>query len=370
MKESPAVLKFEVIKRSGDFVLDVHAECGPGITAIFGPSGSGKTTTLNCIAGLVTPDSGEVELAGRTLYSSRSRVNLPPERRRIGYVFQEGALFPHLTVGQNIRFGYDRTPRPERRLDPDHLVELLGLGPMLDRLPQSLSGGERQRVGIARALATSPQCLLLDEPLAALDVRLGGIVLAYLRRVRRELRIPMIYVSHHVSTVLALADHALLFSDGRVIKSGRPAQVVLDAVSAAATEFGFLDNVLDGRVLDPGDDLRPGRVKVGDAELVTQALAMPQNATVEIYIGAAEIILAGARPERLSARNIVEARITQVERSRGRALVTADIGVPLLVQVTQAALEELRIREGGSVFLVFKSTSIGVVEVPEGGPDR
>lgn len=361
MKESPT-LEIALRRDYDGFTLDIDVTCGPGITAIFGPSGSGKTTALNCVAGLARPSSGRIALSGKLLYSSADGVNLPPERRRIGYVFQDGALFPHLTARENVLYGYRVTPAALRRFDPDRLIDLLGIGHVADRRPASLSGGERQRVGIARALATSPSLLLLDEPLAGLDIRIGGVVLSYLRAVRAELAIPMLYVSHDVTSVMALADDAIVLTGGRVTGQGRPSKVALEAVAGMRNEGGLLENVLAGTVTDSGGEGRPGRVGVGRAELLTAELGARAGSAVTVYVGAAEIILARERPVRMSARNVIAGTIAEVRAVDGRAYVTVDIGVHVISEVTEAAVSELELAPGVDMFMVFKSTSIGVVE--------
>lgn len=361
MSAAPA-LELALQRAYSGFTLDVSIKCGPGITAIFGPSGSGKTTTLNCVAGLARPTRGRIALGGRVLFSSEEGINLSPERRRIGYVFQDGALFPHLTGRENILYGYRITPPSERRFDPGDLIQLLGIGHVVDRRPGSLSGGEQRRVGIARALATSPNLLLLDEPLAGLDLRMGGVVMSHLRRVRAELGIPMLYVSHDVTSVLALADDAIVLAGGRVTAQGKPSKVALEAVAGMRSEGGVLENVLEGTVADSGGDNRPGRVTVGNAEFVTAPLDATPGSAVSVYVGAAEIILARERPVRMSARNILPGRILEVWSVDGSAYVTVDIGTHVISEVTAAAVGELGLAAGVDVFMVFKSTSIGVVE--------
>ncbi len=220
------MLKLNFSSKQGSFTLQMEAEFGDGISAIFGPSGSGKTTALNCIAGLERPTSGSIDLNNRALFDFGKGINEPPERRRIGYVFQDAALFPHLTVSDNIAFGHQLLSASRRRIDPGEVVDLLEIGPLSNRAVTSLSGGERQRVALARALAMSPDLLLLDEPTSSLDGRLRGAVLTYLKQVHLRLGVPMVYVSHSVSEVMYLADFAVVLNSGKIQASG-PARSVL-----------------------------------------------------------------------------------------------------------------------------------------------
>jgi len=361
-RDSNGVLHFSFTRTQGDFSLQVAGGFGPGITALFGPSGSGKTTLLNCLAGLFKPDDGEIVLNGVDLYRRGPKTFVPPEKRRIGLVFQDGALFPHMSVSGNIMYGRARTPEADRRVDVDHVVELLGLRPLMDRSPESLSGGERQRVAIARALAMSPGLLLLDEPMASLDARLRGVVLSYLRRVHDDLGIPMIYVSHSISEVLALADDALVLSGGRVVASGRPSRVLLDPALGGMFRDDPVENLLDGTVIDPGVTGRSGRVQVGEIEIITPPTDRPAGAPVILALGAEEIILATEKPSGLSARNVIAGSITDLDPVMDGVYASVDIGVPVLVALTQGAVDALSLERGQDAYLVFKTSSIKLLD--------
>jgi len=361
-RDTNGVLRFSFTRMQGDFSLEVAGDFGPGITALFGPSGSGKTTLLNCLAGLLKPDDGEIVLYGRDLYRGSPNMFVPPEKRRIGLVFQDGALFPHMSVSGNIMYGRARTPEADRLVDVDHVVDLLGLRPLMDRSPESLSGGERQRVAIARALAMSPRLLLLDEPMASLDARLRGVVLSYLRRVHDDLGIPMIYVSHSISEVLALADDALVLSRGRVVASGRPSRVLLDPVVGGMFRDDPVENLLDGTVIEQGGTGRSGRVRVGEIEIVTPPMDRPAGAPVIVALGAEEIILATEKPSGLSARNVITGSITDLDLVVDGVYATVDIGLPILVALTQGAVDALSLERGQDAYLVFKTSSIKILD--------
>ena len=366
-RDTNGVFRFSFTRTQGDFSLEVAGDFGPGITALFGPSGSGKTTLLNCLAGLLKPDDGEIVLYGRDLYRGSPNMFVPPEKRRIGLVFQDGALFPHMSVSGNIMYGRARTPEADRLVDVDHVVDLLGLRPLMDRSPESLSGGERQRVAIARALAMSPRLLLLDEPMASLDARLRGVVLSYLRRVHDDLGIPMIYVSHSISEVLALADDALVLSRGRVVASGRPSRVLLDPVVGGMFRGDPVENLLDGTVVEQGGTGQSGRVRVGEIEIVTPPMDRPTGAPVIVALGAEEIILATEKPSGLSARNVIAGSITDLDLVVDGVYATVDIGVRILVALTQGAVDALSLERGQDAYLVFKTSSIKLLEAEPRG---
>ena len=219
-------VEIAVRHRLGNFSLDAGFTAGPGITAVFGPSGSGKTSLINAVAGLFRPAEGRIAVAGRVLFDGASRTFVPAHRRRIGYVFQEGRLFTHMTVRQNLLYGRWFCPAAERRETLGHIVELLGIGGLLDRRPGNLSGGEKQRVAIGRALMASPQLLLMDEPLASLDDARKAEILPYLERLRDELGVPAIYVTHAADEVHRLAATVVLMADGKVAAVGTPAEVL------------------------------------------------------------------------------------------------------------------------------------------------
>ena len=358
-----AFLDLKMSKQYPGFSLEVDTSFSTGITAVFGPSGSGKTTILNCIAGLSTPDKGEVRLHARPLFSSSEKVNLRPEQRHVGYMFQESLLFPHYRVRENILYGFKLTPPERRKIELEQLVELLELAPLMERRPSNLSTGERQRVALARALATSPELLLMDEPLSSLDVALRGRILRYLKDIHRELAIPMIYVSHSISEVLAIADSALVISHGRQLAFDEPRKVLLEPYVHSLVETGSLENLLDAEIVEHRSGNSLTGAKVGDALLWIPGVSphIETGATVSIAIRAGDIIVAVDRPERISARNILKGRIEGIHRVEGDVLLYADVGTPLLVEITLEALDALELHEGQEVYLVIKSSSIVVL---------
>ena len=357
------VLSFAVTVERPGFTLSANGSFGPGITSVFGPSGAGKSTLLGVIAGSITPTSGSVSLNGRQLYSSTENIKLPPERRRVGIVYQDAALFPHMTVEQNINYGYRLTPEQHRRLDPAGLVTLLHIPHLLQRKPGELSGGEKQRVALARTLATSPEMLLLDEPMSALDQKLRGIVLGYLKTVHRELSIPMIYVSHSISEVIAISDMVMMLDAGKVKAFDRPRGLLTSTSDAASSETAHdIENILDGQVLQAHTDGSQGIIAVNGTKFSAPTGTRDFGARVVLAIGAREIIIASAPPQRISARNIIPGKVLSVAGEGDRRIVTVDCGPELMVEVTVRAVKELGIQPGVQVHLVIKSGSISVMD--------
>ena len=238
------MLKLSFRKQLGNFQLEIDHTVTEKVTAFLGPSGSGKSTLLNCVSGILNPDDGELLFSGQTLYSSQQKRCLPPEKRHFGYVFQEGYLFPHLTVQQNILYGRPHRPNGNNQIDFNTIIDILEIGELLDRYPSQLSGGQRQRVAIARALGMSPRLLLMDEPLTSLDAGLKNRILPYLYHIKGAFDIPLLYVTHSISEVMALADEAFLLSDGKIIERGEPHELLASPSALPVAQMTGVENIL------------------------------------------------------------------------------------------------------------------------------
>jgi molybdate transport system ATP-binding protein len=349
------------LKRRDGFLLDVSiAVSAAGVVGLFGRSGCGKSTLVNIVAGLLAADEARVEIDGVVLEDTRNGLRLATEQRRIGYVFQDARLFPHLNVLGNLRYAQRRAHAVERRISFDFVVQLLGLAPLLSRRVQRLSGGERQRVALGRALLSQPRLLLLDEPLASLDVARREEVLPYLERLRDELAIPMIYVSHQFEEVLRLATHAVLLDQGRVVTQGALEDVSLHPDLRAIVGAEAVGAVLTGAIEAHADMRGLASIRIG-TNVLHVALREPRaGAGVRVQLLARDVILATSRPENLSVRNMLTGTIASIARDDAETeLIHVDIGGPLvLARVTRAASAALRLQPGTPVWVLVKAVSI------------
>ncbi len=354
------MLSVTVKKRRGSFSLDAHFELPtPGVVALFGRSGCGKTTLVNAIAGLVDADSGRVALDDIVLLDTEQRLCVPPEHRRIGYVFQDARLFPHMSVAANLRYGERRAPS-QRFVSLDIVAGLLDLGPLMGRRTHQLSGGERQRVAIGRALLSQPRLLLLDEPLAALDAARRDEVLPYLENLRDQLAIPMVYVSHDFDEVLRLATHVVLMESGRTIAQGGVGEMSLNKGLRSIIGADAVGAIVDGTVLgmDPASGLM--RVKLGHGELRVEAANFAVGAKLRVQLLARDLIVATQAPQHLSVRNILTGVITTVASDDTDSdLVAIDIGgTTIMARVTKAATRALALEPGLPAWALVKAVSL------------
>ncbi|CAM2944746.1 MULTISPECIES: molybdenum ABC transporter ATP-binding protein [Methylobacterium] len=348
----------DVQLRRGAFALDAAFAAGPGLTALFGRSGSGKTTLIDLIAGLARPDRGRIVAGGATLVDTAAGVFLPPHRRRVGVVFQDARLFPHLSVRSNLGYGRIFARRPADPAGFAAVTEMLGIGHLLDRRPVGLSGGERQRVAIGRALLAKPRLLLMDEPLAALDEARKAEILPYIERLRDEAGVPVVYVSHAVAEVARLATTVIVLEAGRVAAAG-PAEAILrrsDLVPVHEAEAGaLLDMVVAGA--DPETGLT--RLTGTAGQLLVPGLAMrPPGTRLRVRIPARDVLVATERPRGLSARNILSGQVATVTPSGADVAVEIDCnGALVAARVTAAAVRELGLTPGRPVHVIIKSAT-------------
>jgi molybdate transport system ATP-binding protein len=358
--ESGQPLTLQVVLARRGFTLDVALQLpSRGITALFGASGSGKTTCLRILAGLEQQAKGRVSVAADVWQDSAQGIFRPVHQRALGYVFQEASLFDHLTVQDNLSYGFKRTPPAQRQHGWNHAVALLGIGHLLQRWPHELSGGERQRVAIGRALASSPRLLLMDEPLAALDAPRKAEILPYLERLQAELAIPIVYVSHAMDEVARLADHLVLLEAGRVTASG-PVETLLTRLDLALAHGDSASAVIKARVMghEPAYHLTLAEFAGGSLRVPQQALQPGQ--LLRIRVQARDVSLTLSPQTDTSIINILPVRVTGLSADGpGQVIVGLDAaGTPLLARVTRKSLDTLGLVEGLQVYAQIKGVAI------------
>ena len=341
------------------FLLDVGISISPGIAILFGPSGSGKSTLLDCIAGLLRPDSGRIAAGEQVLFDADLGVDLPPQQRHIAYVFQTLALFPQMTVADNVAYGLASLPRQHRATRVTEALEAFRVDKLSKRKPAEISGGERQRVALARSLVTLPRILLLDEPLTGLDAELKSSIVDDLRAWNAAHNIPILYVTHSREEVDALGERVIALDHGQVVSEGLPRDV-LDAPRRRrlAQAAGF-ENLLRGTVLDLREPDGVMRVRLEDTPCeieVPLGYAQPGD-HVRIAIRAGDILLASERPKGLSARNVLEGRIVSLAKRGALVVARVDCGAEFLVHITPGAERALQLAPDKRVWLVLKTHS-------------
>ncbi|MEE8295887.1 MAG: molybdenum ABC transporter ATP-binding protein [Sphingomonadales bacterium] len=357
MKEA---LTFDLEKTSGDFKLRATGSFKPGITALFGHSGAGKTTILNMLAGIELPDEGAVAYGDSHFYNSIMSINLPPEKRRIGYVFQDDALFPHMTVLENLAFG---SPRGNKGALWTKLIKVFGLKKLLERTPATLSGGEKKRVAIVRALLSDPQILLLDEPLANIDARRREAFFPYLDILKKEFEIPIVYVSHQLEEVIRLADYMAFIRDGKIEKEGPLADVFGTTVFQLSLGKAERGTLLEGQVLEVVSGL--AKIDIGGGELLSSDKKLKSGTKIRIRLLAKDVGLALQKPKDISILNILPCRVEEIEKNFS-GNVELDLAIEQIAgkktiihaEITNRSALQLRLKKGLSVYALIKALAI------------
>ncbi|MGM3183249.1 molybdenum ABC transporter ATP-binding protein ModC [Dickeya oryzae] len=350
------MLQLDFTQQLGDLTLRVAAQLpASGITAVFGVSGAGKTSLINAIVGLTRPDSGLIQLNDRVLSDSAQRVFLPPEKRRIGYVFQDARLFPHYRVLGNLRYGMAASMQAQF----DDIVQLLGIGHLLKRYPMTLSGGEKQRVAIGRALLTAPELLLMDEPLASLDAPRKRELLPYLERLAREVNTPILYVSHSLEEVVRLADRVLVLDKGQVKAQGSLEEVWASNALRAWLSREEQSSILKVTVMEHHPHYAMTALSLGEQPLWVARVDVPQGDELRIRINAADVSLVTQRPAVSSIRNVLSARVVECIEVGEQVEVKLDLGGHILwARITPWARDELALTAGQRLYAQVKSVSI------------
>ncbi|MDR2400736.1 MAG: molybdenum ABC transporter ATP-binding protein [Deferribacteraceae bacterium] len=345
------MISISVVKKFKDIAVSAEFEAGDGCTVLFGTSGAGKSTVINMIAGLATPDSGRIVVDGAILFDSREGINLPPNKRRAGYVFQDSRLFPHLTVLKNLTYGYKKS---ESRLNVSDIADFLGITRLLDRYPKNLSGGEKQRVALGRALLCSPKILLMDEPLASLDSGRRNELVEYISSLK-EFSIPIIYVSHTLDEIMRLSDYLGIMENGKLIRTGTALDVInstdfLDRLSAK--EFG---SVCCGKVMESGEN--EAAVDFCGHRMELAGTVLTHGQTVRFRTPAIDVLLSLEKAS-TSARNNFAGSVSEIRIKEQIADVLVDIGgASIWARVTKRSLAEMGLEEGRKVFIMVKSVA-------------
>lgn len=340
----------------GRFAVDVDFTAPTGVTALFGASGAGKTTVVNAVAGLFRPAHGRVVAQGDVLMDTEQRIDLPPRKRRIGYVFQEPRLFPHLSVRANLLYGARFAPRAATGPAFDDVIDLLGIGKLLDRQPGALSGGEKARVSLGRALLSKPRMLLMDEPLAALDAPRREEILPFLEGLR-DAGLPVLYVSHSMAEVARLASTVVLLSAGRVVAAGPTGVILSDPALAPRFGGGEAGTVISARVAGTDPD---GLVRLETAGGPVWVAEAPPAGQLRLRIHASDVIVSRNRPEGLSALNVLTGTVNRIEAEPGgRAFVRIAIGEEaILARITQRSVAALDLAPGVACHAILKTVAV------------
>lgn len=369
----PTLLEARIQKRFGTeahaFALEVILQATPGFTILFGPSGAGKTTLLDCVAGLTTPDSGRIVIGNRLLFDAAEQINLPVAKRGVGYVFQSLALFPHLTVEQNVQYGLAHLTRAERPDRTSAILQAFHIAHLAKQNAREISGGESQRTALARTLVTDPAVLLLDEPLAALDAGTKAKIIDDLRGWNQAHRIPILYVTHSREEVFALGERVIVLDAGRIVAQGTPHEVISAPLQETVAQLVGFENVFDATV----EAVHPERgtmvcgiaTDAGPLVLETPLVRGGVGAPLRVGIRAGDILLATSLPVGLSARNLIPGRITSLEQRDVIVLARVRCRVEMEVHLTLAARDALQLAPGKEVWLVIKTHSCHLMQRTE-----
>jgi molybdate transport system ATP-binding protein len=351
-----------------EFLLDVEFTTQPGFTILFGASGAGKTTVLDCIAGLVSPSEGRIAIADRVFFESRSGINLPVAKRCVGYVFQDPALFPHLSAAENIQYGLTNLQKTDREQRCAGILDAFRIPHLRRQRPAEISGGERQRVALARALVTDPVVLLLDEPLIALDAATKSKIVDDLRHWNQTHQIPILYVTHSREEVFALGERVLLLAAGRIIAQGAPHEVLSAPQQETVAQLAGFENIFDATVESIHVDRGTMTCALGGREggrrvsLETPLVRAETGSPLRIGIRAGDILLAVSSPVGLSARNVSPGQIVSLERRDVIVSARVNCGIEIEVHLTLAARDALQLAPGREVWLVIKTHSCHLMQ--------
>ena len=359
------MIRLDIVVPRKNFDLVIKEEFSSGITGIYGPSGAGKTSFFQALAGLIKPQSGSVMINYRHVFDSERKINKTVAERRTGYVFQEGRLFPHLSVEKNLLYGFKK--KADNLISYRDVVKLLNLGKLLKSKPSQISGGERQRTALGRALLSSPEVLLLDEPFSALDVHLRNQIVPFLYKIHQQVRIPILIVSHDISDLLKLSERLFILKEGRCIGHGNYTDLLRVPALRQMIGANVLVNSLEMRV-DTADDSR-GLVTLSNKKMTQKLTAvynrdrvrcLPDN-NVKLFIRSDDITLSNDYVEGISVGNQIEGVLTEIINGSHINVCIVDVGVPLTVEITADSKKRMGLEVGKTVWCLFKSVAVDIV---------
>jgi len=357
------MLEFRSIKKYPSFCLDVSMMFRDGmVTALFGKSGSGKTTIINQIAGLQNPDQGRIAVGDRLLFDSYQNINLPAKSRNAGYIFQDGRLFPHMTVESNLRYGMKKNAGQNIGMFKE-VTELLGIKHLLDRRPSRLSGGEKQRTAIGRALLSSPDFLLMDEPLSALDTARKDELIPFIGKLVERYRLPVVYVTHSTEELFRLCDNVILMENGQAADSGTVEDVVSNPSNTSLLGLSGRVSVIRAEAVSPEET--EGKVIIRDSRMLIPTKTQKPGTKMRVTIHSDDITLSVKKPEGLSARNIIKGTVKNMDETPdGAVSILVDIGIEVYATVTKTAVSELCIETGSEIYTILKTIALSRKSTP------
>ncbi len=342
--------------------IDVDVQAAGGVTVLFGPSGAGKTSILRMIAGIVRPDSGRIALGDKVYFDSESGISLPMQERKIGYVFQNHVLFPHLTAEQNVMYGARPEGNRSARDRARELISMLGIENAADRRPRHLSGGEQQRVALARALATDPRIMLLDEPLSAVDLSTRSRLIEEISAIQRRSGIPFIYVTHNQSEAVRLGDRMIVIDEGKVVQQGAPLEIFNAPRTASVARVVGAENIFVGTILHHHMEDGITTVDINSCLIEAPLNGLPAGSRVTIGIRSDDIIVSREHLRQISARNVLCGTIRDILSDIDKTELVVHSGIDFKVSITQAAVRELELKAGGTVYLLIKARAVHLLE--------
>ena len=351
-------IKFNFIVKNGIFIGDYKGKLSNGITTIIGPSGCGKPTFLRCFSGDLTPFNGDIKLGEKILFSKTNRIDVPINKRNVSTVYQNHLLFPHMKVKNNIEYGYKIKNRP-LRINTSEILHILKIEHLLNKFPHQLSGGEAQRVGLARAIFSNPDILLMDEPFTSLDYDTKGPILLYLKQLQKKLNIPFFFVTHSLEEMYYMSDQVILMNKGQIISVGNPDTIILNKIDGISNK---ISNYIHGEILSISDE-KIAQIKIGNIELFAPVKLAQVGSNILVHFFANDVIISTSNMSNVSARNLIKGELIAYRYIDTSCLLTLLVqDIEIYVEITKFSMEKLSITIGNDLYMIIKSSSCNVVE--------